>query len=214
MEVACAIAERKEKHGDSTYFVPKGSIIGCKLTQTIVAKWVEICGDILQPKRRATTAITHAALGAEAIIREWQPAWLDASRACEWGHISAAEAWAIVNRTGWAIQLGADPRGDVPLCAVWPWSVTERKLFLILSVDAEDYGVKVQPTEDYLLEDRVTHGPRYYIDYVNDLGISAATLAEIDDKEFTFHPRYNHPVAATAMKRSDGTGTYTGANHG
>jgi hypothetical protein len=170
-------------------------VITGKTSLQIRVKWIEIAGRLCQECNPR-----HGDLIRALWRKQWRDAWdaLEADRVVNglWNEMLINQAWNDITADGTLLgALPMDPRGDVHVTETWGWTRRERQRFLVLAVDGDDLAYTERG--DYERDGNPHFGPLWGIDYANDLGLSAGTLAEIDDPTFAFNPRYNQRVSLT-----------------
>ena len=121
-----------------------------------------------------------------------------------------AKEIALFNDIKTVLQLddvGKNPKGDRYLTDIYPWNPSTRKRKLIVVNDditadiAKGYESAVETTQDISsTEKHILRHPAKYIDWVNDLGISAGSVSKVIDPDFEYHPKYHLKIAATKFK--------------
>lgn len=182
MEVALWTSQRIEPQGESIYRKLRGSIVIAVTSDVIRRKWVEICGDLLRPAKR------HDFTGVQqygAITESWRTSWYNAWKDMESGRVSPGTAWQAIVNDGLP-DLGNDPHNQVPLVDTWGWSDWERKHFYLGKLTTEDASIARKIS--YRHGGEVAHGNAYTIDYRNDLALSVAEIADVEDLNVKLDP--------------------------
>lgn len=203
MEICLDIMEYREQRNGYLYLQPKGGVVVGVTQKRIRAKWVEIFGELLRPKKKH---LYEGIPGFDIITEAWKPQWYNSWRDMVDRKISADEAWAQITEDGILDSVPTDPRGDVPLTDTWLWSSIdgirsrcERKRFLILNLDYEDEELPTAKAE-YEVAGKTIVGPTHQIDYEIDLSLSGDSLSNINDPNTLFHPRLNYVIASSFLK--------------
>ncbi len=202
MEICLDISEHRKQQDNYLCLRPKGGIIIGVTKERIRAKWVEIFGELLRPKKRH---MYEGVPGFDTIVKAWQPQWRNIWRDMANRVIDADEAWAQITQNGIIEDMPRDPRGDVSITDTWLWSshdsdrcLCERKRFLILNLDYED--AELPRKSRHMSDSGVILGPTHKIDYETDLEISSRSLNEINSSDVLFHPRFNYVISSLALK--------------
>ena len=206
MEIALRTQPYEAVKAKYTCRKPRGAVVtGCTRAK-IVAKWVEIVGDLLAPhKREQFRGFAYY----NHIVSVWRPAWRDSWMAVDRLPTGTNEihkdfarwlgAWKEITADGTLLDaLPRDPRGDVHVTDTWVWGSQERMLFFVVSVASED--VHLLDNDEYEHGGTLYCGPRWRLDYEADLGLSAEDRNAIDDPARVFHPRLNHPVSRSLFR--------------
>ena len=185
---------------------PRGAVVTGCTTAKIVAKWVEIVGDLMAPyKREQFRRFPYY----QQIVAIWRPAWRDSWLAVDRLPSGTNEvhkdfvkwlgAWKEITADGVLLEaLPLDPRGDVHVTDTWVWGAMERKLFFVVGVASED--VHLLDNDEYEHEGTLYRGPRWRLDYEAELGLGAEDRNAINDPARVFHPRLNHPVSRSLFR--------------
>jgi hypothetical protein len=222
MEVCLRVRPLEKVTTKHTCRKPRGAVVTGKTRAHIVAKWVEIVGDLLAPYKRAQfTGFPYYDIIVAAWRQEWQDIWLAADRMATGTNevikdtATWEQAWSDMTADGTLLaDLPDDPRGDVHVTATFVWGPGERSQFFIINTDTEDLallaGIENTGAQHtpYEIDGVFYTGPRWRVDYETDLALSPQTVADINDLEHVFHPRLNYQVSQAAFRdqRFEGIG--------
>ena len=229
-EIALRTVERKVQKAKYLAWRPVGSAMVCCSDHTIRRKWLEICCDLVSPKKRDRyTGIPGWRRLCDAWTPELREAWLEADRPSEtWklsrllqDHTFSAATWdSLIVPIGVAKDLPLAPESDVPIHRTWLWSEMERKRYYIVanadtpSPTVDNWngheerdgktGEVLPQLGDGEIRDpeiAVVIMPRRMVAYKTDLGLGGVDLGKIADPTLTVNPRFDLPVAAAKFKQ-------------
>lgn len=229
-EIALRTTERRVQKAKYLAWRPVGSAMICCSDHTIRRKWLEICCDLVSPKKRENYKNIP---GWKRLCDAWTPelreAWLEYDRPTkDWklsrllqDHTFSATVWDdLIVPLGVEKDLPLAPESDVPVHRTWLWSEGERKrYFIIANTDADSptvdnwngseerngvTGAVLPPLADGEVRDSkisMVIMPRKVVAYKTGLGISGETLAKIAAPGVAVHPDYAAAVPAAKFRR-------------
>lgn len=229
-EIALRTTERKVQKAKHLAWRPVGSAMVCQSDHTICRKWLEICCDLVSPKKRENY---RGLPGWRRLCEAWTPqlreAWLEYDRPTETHKLSrlledrtfGATVWNdLIVPIGVVADLPLAPESDVPVHRTWLWSEGERKrYFIVVNTDADSEtvdnwnGAEERDAATGLVLPMLAEGevrdpeisvaimPRRQCKYKTGLGLSAGTLADIADPAKVKHPRFDKPVGKDKIKQ-------------
>ncbi|MBE3120404.1 MAG: hypothetical protein IMZ50_16825 [Candidatus Atribacteria bacterium] len=229
-EIALRTTERKVQKAKYLAWRPIGSAMIAQSDHTICRKWLEICCDLVSPKKRETYRnIPGWTRLCEAWTPELREAWLEADRPTPiWklsrlleDHTFSAMLWdSLIVPIGVTADLPLAPESDMPVHRTWLWSEGERKrYFIVVNTDADSptvdnwnghdqydgaTGLVLPQLAEGEVRDpkiKVVISPRRQCKYRTDIGLSAATLLDIANMEKIKNPRFDKPVSKDKIKQ-------------
>ncbi len=205
-EIALRTSERKLQRGNILHWRPVGSTIVCISNSMRIRKWLEICCDLVSPKKRKD----YESLPAyDKLCEAWTPelreTWLIADRPTKdypLGQLLMDNSYPqklwdeLIEPLGVLKDLPLAPESDVLIYNTWLWSETERKQFYIVSnTDATDEEVESwQGTEERVDGLNTVIAWKKQIKYQTELGLSQPELDKIANPDIVVHPKFDAPV--------------------
>lgn len=201
MEVLLRIRAQQVDRGDFIATRPKGSIVAGKLQREIDEKWLEIIGDLLSPEKRSQyTKFQYY----DSVVRAWKPLYRRLYQRHQLGQLTLSQAWKQLLQDGDIdLELPTDRRNTHKIYRSWPWSETERRLWLPASID--ETGKTEAELLDLYTADRWTRGrdtyvgPKWNLDYRTAMGYRPTEIADIENYNVSMHPRIDAPTSPSVM---------------
>lgn len=222
-EIALRTTERKLQKAKYLGWRPVGSTIVCCSDSLIRRKWLEICCDLVSPKKRDNFRNIP---GWQRLCDAWTPElreeWFHYDRPTEQHPIGRLlmdksypqVVWKdMIEPIGVLKDLPFAPDSDVKVHDTWLWSEQERKrYFIVVNQDAsndeveswqgveerdEDTG-EVLPdlAEDEVRDPAVSFAVvwKKQIKYKTEIGLSGGTLMDIANLGTAMNPRFDKPI--------------------
>ena len=229
-EIALRTTERKLQRTKYLAWRPVGSAMICQSDHTICRKWIEICCDLVSPKKRNTYQNIP---GWSRLCDAWTPAlreaWLEADRPTnQWklsrllqDHTYSTQLWnELIVPIGVDKDLPLAPESDVKIHHTWLWSEIERKkYFIVINTDADSPTIDnwngheerdadtgdVLPllTEGQVRDPGISFAimPKKQCKYEIDIGLTGSDLDKISNPEIIVHPKFEAPVISQKFIR-------------
>lgn len=231
-EIALRTTERKLQKEQYLGWRPVGSTIVCCSDSLIRRKWLEICCDLVSPKKRDNFRnIPGWQRLCDAWTSQLREAWFHYDRSTEEHKIGRLLmdksypqiVWGeLIEPIGVLKDLPFAPDADVKVHDTWLWSEQERKrYFIIVNEDASNdeveswQGVEERDADTgevlpALAEEEVRDPSinlavvwKKQIKYKTEIGLTSSTLADIADPGKIMHPRFDKPVSKIKSVRPD-----------
>ena len=214
-ELALRTTELLAKKAKYTAWKPVGSAIVCQSDHTICRKWLEICCDLVSPKKRENyRGIPGWKRLCDAWIPEMREAWLEYDRPVDkWplgrllqDHVFCDLFWSeMIESTGVVGDLPLAPESDMTISKTWLWSEIERKrFFIVANADSESPVVDNWNGADERAGDKgLVLCPKRMVNYETEIGLDGAKLDKIAQLDTIVHPDFATPVAVALIKQPD-----------
>lgn len=231
-EIALRTTERKTQTATRLSWRPVGSTIVCCSDSIIRRKWLEICCDLVSPKKRDNfRGIPGWRELCEAWTQDLRAAWIEYDRptiAYPLGQLLMDKSYPqvvwheIIEPLGMLADLPFAPESDVRVHDTWLWSDDERKrYYIVINTDADSetieswQGVEERDADTGEVLPELGEGeirdPQIkiaivwakQIRYLTDLGLTGGTLGDIANTDKVLHPKFDSPVAKLKAVRPD-----------
>ncbi len=231
-EIALRTTEKIVKRDNHTSWRPQGSTIVCCSTGRIRRKWLEICCDLVSPKKRDKFKnIPGWTWLVDAWTRELHQTWLEFDRPSKdyplgWLLMDPAapqSIWqALIEPIGVLGDLPYAPESDRKVHDTWLWSEHERKSFFIVVNDTEDdktieswQSIEERDGDTGEVLPELAEGEerdpiikivtvwKKQVKYWEDLQLSSDSLAKIADPDVIVHPKHDKPVPLVKFVQPD-----------
>ncbi|KKN70963.1 hypothetical protein LCGC14_0425650 [marine sediment metagenome] len=231
-EIALRTTERKLQKAKYLAWRPVGSTIVCCSDSLIRRKWLEICCDLVSPKKRDNFRnIPGWQRLCDAWTSQLREAWLGYDRPTKQYKIGRLlmdklypqVVWKeLIEPIGVLKDLPFAPEADVRVHDTWLWSEEERKrYFIIVNEDAsndeveswqgveerdEDTGEVLPDLAGGEVRDSAVNFAvvwKKQVEYKTEIGLSGGTLTDIADRQKIVQPRFDKPVLQIKVARPD-----------